>query len=304
VHAPYLRATFLADVLSATQASVVQRGLSRLARREGRKSVRAARELLVSNGAFTPEVCAALYDGGIRWADTVLGRVVSKLTALGLYDRMLIVFTSDHGEQLGDRSVRWRATPQPPPGWGFYNTHGHTLYEEIIRVPLVIKLPGGAPSNRRVKTVTRAIDVMPTILDVLGVRVAAPLEGSSLRPLWMSRSSSQGRLALSESLAHAYEQKAVQDDRYKYVVDVDADTVAAHGRWYVPSHPAAAELYDLSIDPGERINLLMSPTPDTRVRASLMDRALRGLLSTHATAGRLELDKEDIERLRALGYVE
>jgi arylsulfatase A-like enzyme len=304
VHAPYLRTTFLDEVLSPATASLVRRDLEHLARRGDRKSIHEVQELLIREGVFTPEVCRALYDGGVRWADDALARVVARLKTLGLYDQMLIVFTSDHGEQLGDRSVPWPGTNQPTPGWGFYNTHGHTVYEEIIRVPLVIKLPGGVGSGRRVRRITRAVDVMPTVLDVLGVRVAAPLEGSTLRPLWEGSTTTPGRWALSESLAHAYEEKAFQDERYKYTVEVGEETVAAHGRWYVPPQPAAAELYDLQLDPGERSNLLASPTPANRAHANAMDRALRDLLSRHGAADRLDLRQEDIEGLRALGYVE
>ena len=83
-------------------------------------------------------------------------RLVARLEHLGVYDRTLIVFTSDHGEELAEHDPR-----------NLYDKHGHTAYEEIIRLPLIVKLPGQQRAGTRVGALTRAVDVMPTVLDVL-----------------------------------------------------------------------------------------------------------------------------------------
>jgi arylsulfatase A-like enzyme len=305
VHAPYLRGRFLDEVLDARKAARVREELARIPRQEGTKTVMAEGEMLIRNGVFTPEVCSTLYDGGVRWADEALGRVLARLKELGLYDRMIIVITADHGEQLGDRLVPVWGGGAPPPGWCFYGTHGHSLYDEMIRVPLVVKLPDNAHAGRRVRTVTRAIDVMPTVLDVLRVPAKAPLEGVSLRAAWEGRQApSENRAALSEALAYSYEKKALRDDHYKYIVTTDPATIAAHGRWYLPPKPAGTELYDLVADPGELRNLLPSPDPAVRATAQAMDAEMRRQLALHGQPDVADLGQGDYEGLAALGYVE
>ena len=126
--------------------------------------------------AYNPEVTNALYDGGVRSFDRHLGELLDFLEARGLDQRTILVLTSDHGEQLGD------AGRPAPFGDGFYNVHGHTLFEELVRVPLIVRLPGQR-EGRRIPAVTASIDVMPTILDVLGLPAPPEVQGRSLRPL-------------------------------------------------------------------------------------------------------------------------
>ena len=118
--------------------------------------------------AYTPEVTRALYDGGVRSFDRRLGELLDFLDARGLDESTLVVLTSDHGEQLGEEG---RPSPY---GDGFYNVHGHTLYEEMIRVPLIVRRPGSR-EGRRIHAVTASIDVLPTILELVGVEI--PSEG-------------------------------------------------------------------------------------------------------------------------------
>jgi len=103
VHAPYLEPDFLPEVLPAEQARRLVRGLRKLRRTSGSKSTREGSNLLEQHGAYTLEVCEALYDAGVLSFDRWLGELVGRLLELDLYDRTLIVFTSDHGEQLGER---------------------------------------------------------------------------------------------------------------------------------------------------------------------------------------------------------
>ena len=93
------------------------------------------------------------YYGAIHAVDRNLGRLLAKLDELNLSQKTIVVFTSDHGEEFADRS-----------GDSFFNVHGHNLYEEMVRVPLIVKLPGQRHAGARVREVTRAIDVLPTVL--------------------------------------------------------------------------------------------------------------------------------------------
>ena len=97
----------------------------------------------------------APYDGEIAYSDEIVGRLIEFLKARGLYDRALIVFLSDHGEGLGDHGEQ---------------EHGLFLYDETIRVPLIVKLPGQAARGRRVQQPVQHLDLVPTILDLVGAR--------------------------------------------------------------------------------------------------------------------------------------
>jgi arylsulfatase A-like enzyme len=211
---------------------------------------------------------------------------------------MLVVLTSDHGEQLGEPG-------RPGTAWGktFYDLHGHTVYEELIRVPLIFKLPGGASHGQRLPFVTASVDVMPTILDVLGLPAPAEVQGRSLRPLWEG-GAWPVRNALSEALSGPTEQKSLRGERYKYVVTIDARSVQARGRSFIPPGAPAA-LFDLLRDPGERHDLLAGETDrDVRQRALALSDELRHRLSK---VGRPEtglVSEETLEGLKALGYVE
>src|SRR5690606_26092231 len=112
--------------------------------------------LFEEHGAFRPEVMRALYRGGVTSADRWLGVLIDELRRLGRLDDTLIVVTSDHGEEFADHNPA-----------NFYDRHGHSLYEELVHVPLVVRLPGGAHAGTRFDGVTSTLDVMPTILDVV-----------------------------------------------------------------------------------------------------------------------------------------
>jgi arylsulfatase A-like enzyme len=113
----------------------------------------------------------ALYDGEIAYGDREFGRFVRELKAKGLYDRALLVFASDHGEEFLDHGD-WR--------------HGGSLFDELVRVPLVVKYPGGSHAGRRVDLQVQLLDVFPTVLEALSLPVPAdpaflgrPLQGAT-----------------------------------------------------------------------------------------------------------------------------
>lgn len=122
---------------------------------------------------FKSRYSHSAYDGEIAAVDHWLGILVQELKRLGLFDKILIVVTADHGEGLGEHQE---------------STHGNFLYDSTLRVPLIFKLPqsrffGLIP--KRINSLTRTIDVMPTILDLLGLSAHIPqgIDGQSLLPL-------------------------------------------------------------------------------------------------------------------------
>src|SRR5262245_9183208 len=107
----------------------------------------------------------ALYDGGVAACDRAVGELLAELERLGIAQQTLVVVTADHGEDLGDR------IPLRP------GNHGHALYDEQLRVPLILRDPTRSFPVRRVSAQVRLVDVMPTVLDLLGLPPAADREG-------------------------------------------------------------------------------------------------------------------------------
>jgi arylsulfatase A-like enzyme len=302
VHAPYLETAFLDEVLPEDTARKLKRGIAHASRRWLRewRSPREQAQLLDQLQVYTLPVCDALYAGGVQSMDRWVGQFVRHLRDRGLYDRTLIALTSDHGEQLGERGV----DPQAP-GRGIYNRHGHTLYDELLRVPLVLKLPYQRHGGTRVRAVTGAIDVMPTVLDVLGLPLPDQMQGASLRGLWEGGRAGAPRLPVSESLSTLNEKKGVRSDRYKYIVSINSRDVDRYGRSFIPERPSARELYDLLLDPAEKVNLLVDPTAGQAARAAaVLDRALRHAVSTRGASDKVTLPPTALEPLKALGYVQ
>ncbi len=302
VHAPYLHGDFLGEVLSEDKASKVRAALGVLGDEPGVSlGVQPGRKALIRNRVFSLEVCSALYDGGVRSADRAVGTVVASLERVGLYDSTLVVVTSDHGEQLGETTG--------PDGLGnrngtFYNAHGTTMYEEMLRVPLILKLPLGEGAGRRVPGVSRTIDVMPTVLDVLNIPGPVAMQGRSLRPLWEGTERTS-RIAFSEAVNGKAESKSLRSERHKYILSFDGDKVEERGRAGVPEHPDVVEFYDLLADPAEQHNLMIHPVPGSVASAAVFDAELRRVAEErHGVSELVRLDADALEKLEALGYVE
>jgi arylsulfatase A-like enzyme len=227
--------------------------------------------------------------------DGWVGRLVERLEELGLYDRTLIVFTSDHGEELAEHDPR-----------NLYDKHGHSAYDEIVRVPLVVKLPQQRSAGTRVAALTRAIDVMPTVLDVVGVSSGRDeMQGRSLAPLWRGEEGTGERTAFIESAVTPAEIKSVRTETHKLVVETSKETVRAHSRNFIPRPPEQRMLFDLRADPGERHDLLTTPDPAALALADRMESELRAWLAAQESdTEEVDLDPETLQRLEALGYLD
>ncbi len=105
------------------------------------------------------------YYGMISLNDTYIGRMFESLAALGLSERTVVVLTADHGEMLGDHGLLFKA--------GY-------MYEEVVRAPLMLRAPGKLPAGRRIGDMTESIDIMPTVLELLGMRPSERVQGRSL----------------------------------------------------------------------------------------------------------------------------
>ncbi len=293
VHAPYIRGQ-LADMLDADQ--------------------RAALEAMVAAGTTDPlgdfrsfldrhhlmraDVTSALYDGGIQYTDAFLGRLFARLDALGLRERTLIVVTSDHGEEFADHSDK-----------RFLDAHCNTVYDELIRVPLILRLPNRLPAGHVVTEQVELIDVAPTVLDLLNLPRPTTMQGRSLRqPIDTSvvsePVSGMARGALSEATCVSPELKSLRMDGFKYIYAFPTPDGERIG---VGAEPTWEALFDLVNDPGEHDNLAAgNPERLAEWRSRLIRRFAE--LPSNATPGtdavEVEVDDELIERLRALGYLD
>jgi len=177
-------------------------------------------EAFVTPGERTPaQVLGDLYDGEIRYTDQHIERVLQSLEENGFAGNTVVCVLSDHGEEFFEHG-----------GQG----HGHSLYQELLHVPLIVHVP--ELSARRVPQVVRQIDLLPTLLELVGLPVPGGLAGRSLVPLLKGGALDEAP-ALSEVDHGLYSLEALQLGRFKLIHERKLDRYA---------------LYDLELDPGEQ----------------------------------------------------
>jgi len=233
------------------------------------------------------------YDGSIRGLDAELGRVMEKLGQLGLVDKTVVAFISDHGEEFLEHGGHW---------------HGNTVYGEMTNVPLILSWPGRLPAGKVVEETVQSIDLMPTLLELSHLPVPQTLQGQNLLPLLaeegdQTRERWQSRPAFSE--------RVTQSSRVAIATEVDSFAIVTEG-WKLihnvrkPDDFPEYELFDHHNDP---LNLkdLAPENPE------VVERLSQQLEQWHeqALAARLPSDDEfkgglsaqELERLRSLGYI-
>ena len=224
--------------------------------------------------AATPEIRQGLqnlYDAEIAANDEAFGALVDLLVQRKLWDDTVVVFVADHGEELGDHG-----------GW----EHGRTLYDEMLDVPLIVRVPGAR--GQVVERQAQQVDVVPTILDALGLKLPADLEGRSLLAL-AAGSGGQEEPAFSWLEERSLRSAAVTTPEWRLV----------EKRFPI----SGSFLYDRRADPGERHNLAREqPVRAGYLRAQLRA-AERSRLGTLKALAAKPLDPETQNQLKALGYL-
>ena len=209
----------------------------------------------------------------VEFVDREIGALVSRLEATGRLDRTLLVFTSDHGEGLGDHD---------------HVGHISQLYDTLIRVPLILVYPGHIPGGVVIDDRVSLVDVAPTVAELLGLQLEPGLRGRSLTPLLHGE-----RMPDKPVIAETYRPEAYSDksaiifNGFKYI-------------WSSRDHEWE-ELYDLSSDPDEQHDLSRNFPELVAEMSGVLDRELAS--SPRSPAPEVAISEEDAARLRALGYV-
>ncbi len=274
-HAPYSRRTF-ADGMDSGVVGPVFLASSLPALQTG--------QIVLSDEEI--EYIKALYDGGILESDRHIGEFLAFLEETGLSDRTLVVVTSDHGEELGD---------QYPASTG---DHGHSLRDPLLTVPLVLYDPTHDYAVREVSAQVRLLDTLPTIAEILGVKIDRAIDGSSLVPL-MNGSDSEDRLALASQTRRGPLRASVRTLGFKFI------TTLGPGRGTIPllPEPPPQQLYDLIADPEESRNLVADRPELARMLLRILDERFSGFRETLEPETANGIDPAVLERLKSLGYV-
>jgi arylsulfatase A-like enzyme len=216
----------------------------------------------------------ARYDGDILFVDGVFGSLLERLRAMGVLDDTVIVLISDHGEEFYDHR-----------NWG----HGQSVYEELTRVPLLIRYPSRFPAGLRIDTPVMTVDVMPTLLELAGAPPLDSLAGRSLLPL-VAGAPGHGGEAYSELIYRYGEARGLVEGSDK-VVSMRKD------------EERRTERYDLATDPREQ-HALDAAGPAAAPLVERLD-ALTSWSEAHRSAAvEGQMDPEMQKRLKALGYLE
>lgn len=210
---------------------------------------------------------AALYDGCINYVDARLADLFGLLRSLEAFENTVIVVTSDHGEEFGEHGML---------------IHDNNSYEEMAHIPLLIRLPGGQLAGHRVRHLAAMVDLMPTLLDLLGAATPEQAQGLSLLPtMWQNRPVQQ-RINIYNNLLAG---------RWKMIAD-------------------KRQFFDLVVDPLERTNLHDPASLHQQALASATRTLVRGDQAAQAVFARTveptaaQLSEEERAKLRALGYLQ
>jgi tetratricopeptide (TPR) repeat protein len=213
-----------------------------------------------------------LYDGEIAYADSALGHFLALLKKLGWYDAALIVVVGDHGEGLGEHRE---------------DTHGIFLYDSTTHVPLLVKLPNSREAGKEVEAQVRTTDILPTILELLGLPIPGKLDGASLTPFFTGSETTPRTVFGQTDYPLRFEWaplRSVRKEGFKFI------------------EAPKPELYDLRSDPGELHNEYEPWNTDVqKLRKTLAELNAASPASGNASPSAVSADT--IKELHALGYL-
>ncbi len=225
---------------------------------------------------YKTRYASALYDGAIAYQDEAVGKLLRQLKLRGLYDDTIMAVMADHGESLGAHGE---------------DTHGVFLYDETIRVPLLIKLPRAVAGEKKIESRVELVDVMPTLLQAVQVAIPAEMQGESLLNLM------KGTDGNSWHARPAYSQTEYPHDTFGW-----SALEALRAEKYLYVQAPQRELYDETVDPKAEHNLAPSSSAVADTLAHELH-ALRQKTASKHEAPKPMLDPGAREKLEALGYL-
>jgi arylsulfatase A-like enzyme len=242
-------------------------------------SKRMESEVAKSRPMVDPDDIIPLYKGEITYMDSEIGRLLTLLDELGISDRTLVVLIADHGESMTEK--------------GIYFCHAG-MYNQVLHVPLIVRWPGRVPAGMAVNSLTGSVDILPTVLELLGVEtVPGDIDGRSLVPALANPDTVLHEVVFSESVDGRV--RAVYAGEFKLI------------KTYNPGWATREDhLYRAFEDYGEQHDLKhRMPDRMMQLEASLDDwlEAAAARALTHEAEGH-GMDEKTEKALRALGYIE
>ncbi|MHC4478907.1 MAG: sulfatase [Planctomycetota bacterium] len=224
----------------------------------------------------------ALYDGEIRYTDYCISQLLDKFRECQILDRTLVIVFGDHGDEFYEHGS---------------TSHAFTLYNEVLNIPLILSWPGTIAPDQRIDALVGQVDIMPTILDYLGIEYKALMQGVSLRPVIENRRPKVHDLVYAEvAVEETKVFAAAIGNRYKLILDLQKP---------------GPQLFDLSKDPAEQHNIYPAQPSATNVP---LRRQLTAWLAHNSTLSQRfsnrehliegPLHQQRLRQLRALGYAQ
>ncbi len=241
-----------------------------------------------------------LYNAQVASLDRSILSVLRKLEDEGLSQNTLIVFASDHGEELYDHH--------------HYFFHACSSYDSVLRVPLVISLPSRLPKGKRVATQVELVDLVPTVLDLIGPGGSFPgdnLEGESLLPVILEDKSRKNPYVFAEWVQRGHDTPGTGPEIY--VIRSEVAKFIHNPTGFQPDNnpyglregvgfpQEVEEYYDLTVDPRELNNLAASRQAEVEELRKILNEWVQSKLKTTRTPG--SPDEKTLNNLKALGYV-
>ena len=224
-----------------------------------------------------PDELIALYKGEITYLDAQIGLLLEVLSSLKIEDNTLVVLVADHGESMTEKKI--------------YFCHAG-LYNQVLQVPLILRLSGRVPAGRRISAPTSSVDILPTILELLGIELLDYTDGVSLVPAFSDDGFRPHEFIISESVRGVI--RAVYMDGYKYIKPYPKDWAMRKDHLY-RSFTDVDEATDLKEEERERAEAMAA-----FLRSWLEATSERALDSRPNDA----LDEKTRDGLRALGYLD
>jgi arylsulfatase A-like enzyme len=224
----------------------------------------------------------AAYYTSISYVDAQVGRVLDQLDESGLAENTIVVYVGDNGYLRGNHG----------------RFEKHCLYEQAVNIPLIIRWPKGLPAGKVVDDLVEGVDILPTVLELMGVEAPTNLQGKSLAALARARPGAKGReFVFSEYLEN--EEAMVRDARYKLIVGAGR---RRRQDGYVNDNPTPGpyeRLYDLETDPNEDVNLAGNPEL-AAVQSRLLDALYERITTTRNADDQAPQGLSKIETIRKL----